>query len=268
MRLRIRLRSRSLLPTLVFLLFSGALAADEFIRSTLDLAGQQRMHAQRTLKAYCQMGQEIRYLAASDQLKQTRTEFKANHQALTEMSLPAGAQDSLARVLKLWAAVEDIIAQPVAKEQAEPLHSATEALLGELNGLFAVLAERTRETQSELLVQALEQEMLSQRVAALYMMLNWGFDSEAYRAAYSDAVAQFDETLMLLATSPANNPETRAELIKITRKWEMLEDNDQGANKTLPNLMVRVLDRIQEQMNVIVQDYIAGHAMDTGDAAE
>ncbi len=253
---------------LFLMLFSCLVSAEEQLRSSLDLTGQQRMLSQQMLKAYCQMGEEIRYLVAADQLKKAAPEFEANHAALAGMGLPEPAKAALQRVQARWEPVKKITAAPVEQAQAAALYTATNELLAELDTLFAALQDKTREAQSELLVKALNQQMLTQRVAALYMVLNWGLEDPAYHEAYRDAKADFDENLRMLTTSPVNTAETRADLIKITRKWEMLEESDQADNKTLPNLMIRVLDRIEEQMRELVQLYLHGSELDTAAAAE
>jgi hypothetical protein len=232
----------------------------------LDLVGHQGMLTYRLVKSYCQVGNDVRMTVAVEELKSSLAEFDANLSRLKELGVGEGGAKALAELERLWPAVRDLAKAPVARDQAPKLFAAAQALqvpTEALTGLLGDLIPQGRESQFYL---ANRQRILSQELAALYMLQSWGFDDEAYQKAYRVVVSAFEEGLLLLGTAP-NRPALVVDKMKsAVKRWDMMKvSNQDGSSNFMPNMAVRMLDGILLDIEAVAAAYL--HEIQVGGGA-
>ncbi len=224
----------------------------------INQAGRQRMLTQRIVKSYAQMGQDIRYLVAAEQLSAAITLFEKQLQQLKSFTNDAKAQHMLSRIDALWKPVKKIAQANVSREQAPKLRALAEKLLAQAHQVVLRLEQVSGTNKGHLVNIAGRQRMLSQRMANLYLLMSWGFDDPRYREDYAKAVAAFSNALEELSRAPENTPEIQAALTKVRQNWKMFKLSDRmDEGEYVPTLVVRMLDRILVQMNEITGMYAA-----------
>ncbi|MCB1857763.1 MAG: type IV pili methyl-accepting chemotaxis transducer N-terminal domain-containing protein [Gammaproteobacteria bacterium] len=222
----------------------------------INKAGRQRMLTQRIVKAYCQMGQDVRFLVARDQLRQSVTLFQAQLEQLKSFTEHGDVQAALGQVDRLWRPVKAIVDADVIKGRAEPLRAHAEALLAASHRVVVLLEESFERSEGHLVNISGRQRMLTQRLGNLYMLLSWGFEKPEYRADYEQALGEFQDAMRELLAAPQNTREIAEGLRQVSRKWELFRMSDQMGDKVyVPGLVIRMLDSILEQMNDITGMY-------------
>ena len=112
------------------------------------------------------------------------------------------------------------------------------------------------ESISEAINKAGRQRMLTQRMAALYLLLNWGLDDPQHLADYEKAVQEFDAALYELNTAGENTPQITEALQRVSSNWQVFKlGNRVDQGEYVPSLVTRVLDKILLQMNEITGMY-------------
>ena len=222
----------------------------------INQAGRQRMLTQRIVKSYCQMGQDVRYLVAEEDMAKATALFEEQLRNLKEYATAAPIQRTLGRVERLWRPVKEIATAEVSRDQAESLRALAEKLLAAAHQVVLQLERQSGTSQGHLVNISGRQRMLTQRMGNLYLLRSWGFDNPRYEADYNKAMAEFDAALKELMAAPENTPEIDAELKKVAQNWAMFKlGNRGGKDHFVPALVVRMLDKILVQMNRITGMY-------------
>ncbi len=225
----------------------------------INQAGRQRMLTQRIVKSYCQMGQDIRYLVASEDLDKAIALFEQQLANLKDYTTDDdGIQDTLETAERLWQPVKQIATADVSRDQAETLRALAEKLLAVAHKAVLQLEARSGSSQGHLVNIAGRQRMLTQRMGNLYMLLAWGFDKPRYRSDYEQAVREFEAALNELKAAPENTPEISRELERVSQNWALFKlGNRMEKGEYVPTLVVRMLDKMLVQMNRITGLYAA-----------
>ncbi len=224
----------------------------------INQAGRQRMLTQRIVKSYCQMGQDVRYLVAEEDMEKAIALFEEQLANLKDFATATPIQRTLGQVERLWQPVKEIATTEVSRDQVESLRALAEKLLAEAHKAVLQLEQQSGTSQGHLVNIAGRQRMLTQRMGNLYLLRSWGFDDPRYQADYDKAMAEFDAALKELMAAPENTPEINAELKKVAQNWAMFKlGNSGGKDRFMPALVVRMLDKILVQMNRITGMYAA-----------
>ncbi len=222
----------------------------------INQAGRQRMLTQRIVKSYCQMGQDIRYLVASEDLDKAVALFEEQLSNLKHYARGNDVQHTLQTAERLWQPVKQIATADISRDQAESLRSLAEKLLAVAHKAVLQLEARSGSSQGHLVNIAGRQRMLTQRMGNLYVLMSWGFDKPRYRADYDKAVHEFEVALEELMTAPENTPEIDQALVKVSQNWAMFKlGNKTNQGEYVPTLVVRMLDKMLVQMNRITGLY-------------
>jgi len=254
---------RKLFPILstFFLLFGVAatsLAANMTIGEAINKAGRQRMLTQRMVKAYCQLGQDVRYLVAEKQLKDSVALFERQLAELKAFNKDTETRRALNLVEQLWAPVKATVTGDVQKAKAEKLREDAEKLLVAAHQAVMLFEEQSGTNTGRLVNISGRQRMLSQRMASLYMLMSWGFDPNKYSADYTKAVKEFEGALADLKGARENTPEIDDKLKLVSQNWDMFKLSFRmDSGQYVPGLVIRMLDKILEQMNTITGLYAA-----------
>jgi hypothetical protein len=241
----------------VLLVFGRPAAAAEKPSVVLDLVGHQGMLAYRVAKAYCQIGNDVRLTVALDELKASLSAFEGNLKRLKEIGVGGDGKAAVAELERLWPALRELAKAPVAREKAPALFADAQALQTPVNTLVEMFADLLPNGRESQLYLANRQRILSQELAALYMLQSWGFEDEAYKAEYREVVATFDEGLLLLSTASNKPPLVVEKLKAASKRWEMMKvSNQDGSGDLMPNMAVRMLDGILENIEAVAAAYL------------
>ena len=228
------------------------------IAEAINKSGRQRMLTQRIVKSYCQMGQDVRYLAANKQLKNALILFEQQLELLNAFTDDPETKRALKLVEKLWDPVKLIAVDEIERDKASKLRNNAEKLLVASHQVVLLLEDQSGTNQGHLVNIAGRQRMLSQRLGNLYMLLSWGFDNPEFRTDYNKAKREFGEALLELISAQENTPQISSELRKVSQNWDMFKLSDRmGKDEYVPGLVARMLDKILIQMNDITGYYAA-----------
>jgi nitrate/nitrite-specific signal transduction histidine kinase len=224
----------------------------------INQAGRQRMLTQRIVKSYCQMGQDVRYLVASQDLDSAITLFEQQLERLKQFAHAPATRKTLDEVTRLWAPVKVIATADVSRDQAPQLRAQAEKLLAAAHRVVLQLEAQSGTNKGHLVNIAGRQRMLSQRMGNLYMLMSWGFDDPQYRADFDQAVEEFEDALEELRAAAENTTEIDRALKKVAQNWDMFKlGNRMEKGEYVPSLVARMLDKILVQMNQITGMYAA-----------
>ena len=241
---------------LTFGLLQTVAAAEMTLGEAINKAGRQRMLTQRIVKTYCQMGQDVRYLVAEEQLKGSIALFESQLLELQAFSKDGETQRGLKLVEQLWSPVKAAATGQISRDQAEGLRADAEKLLVAAHQVVLLLEDQSKTPAGRLVNISGRQRMLSQRMSNLYMLMSWGFENTQYQADYNKAVEEFESALKELRSAPSNTPAISRKLTEVSQNWDMFKLSFRLDSKTyVPGLVVRMLDKILVQMNEITGLY-------------
>ncbi len=211
---------RTVLGCLAWLLSMAALAADP---GPVGQAGQQRMLAQRVVKAYSQIGLNVLPTAAMNQLTTALASFDANLKALDA----AAASDDIKRVLSdlalAWQPLKQGAMSPISRERALDLSRQTDAVDLAAKRLVQQMQDRADTPANRLVTLASRQSALCQKIAKAFMLMSWGIESATVREELDTAVNEFSGGLEQLRSQRENSAEVRRELEEMALQWEWLQ---------------------------------------------
>ena len=210
-------------------LLAGSVAGAAFAQgpatpSSLGLAGEQRMLSQRIAKLYSQIGLNILPVPAMTQLKLASRQFEANLSALKPLVAPSvEASRAHERLGAEWASLKKATSVAVSREAAQALSRQADVTLAAAETLTLVIEDESKSAASRVVSLAGRQRMLSQRIAANYLLLSWGVESSAVRANLESSVNDFSAGLSKLGSRNDNSVEISRELDEVGQQWEWLK---------------------------------------------
>lgn len=204
--------------------FAGvALAQTDAGPSSISLAGEQRMLSQRVAKLYIQIGLNILPGPATGQISVASVQFESNLEALK--TIVAGSEIASSAHKKLvdeWLKLKKAMSIAISRDAAQALARQSEATLAAAERLTSIIESANKSGTSRIINLADRQRMLSQRVAANYLLRSWGVESSAVRENLDSSVKDFSAGLEKLMARKENSDEIRLELEEVAQQWEWL----------------------------------------------
>ncbi len=231
------------------------------VSTALKLAGEQRILTQALLKTYCQIGQEIRFLAAREEQQQSIERFDASLAELKSYPGGEGVSAALAEVEAKWQPYKKALQAKVSKEQAPTLEGLAEAAHAATDQLIKAIEAGEKIPFEHIFNLANEQATVTQRAAAQYLMASWGLNPEKHREQFKAAISAFDSNHIELTTSPQNNKETAKAMSSLSKKWDLLKDGhhvDEG--EFLPGFVVRICDSAREMLEQATDAFLSSQS--------
>ena len=222
----------------------------------INQAGSQRMLTQRMLKNYALIGQSIRGRSAQQQLDESIALFDQQLVNLKRYSNDLETLELLANVTEQWAIVKKEFQQIPQKNKVLSLRNKNDALLAAANQVVLSLEHQSQTRTGQLVNVAGRQRMLSQRMAASYALMAWGFEAEI-KPIYEQAYQEFDSALDYLSSNPTNSSAISSSLADVRQQFKRFTMTSQAADEHVyvPGLIDRSAEKVLKRMNEVTALY-------------
>lgn len=218
---------QALVPVLVFLSMACANAASPAaksgdasqIASDIVSSGRLRMQSQRLAKLYQQAGMGLNATQALQQIDVSVAEVNAEFGRLGAYAKKPNVQRVLARCETLWQGMRAALKQPPDPASAERVNQLADELMIHA-GKLSMLIEAEGETPvGRLLDLSSRLNMLSQRLARLYLQAQGGNRTQGVVVDIEQARKEFSSGLLELDTARENSPASRDAVGLARNQW-------------------------------------------------
>ena len=232
-------------------------AALDNLEEAVDLAGRQRMLSQRIAKYYFQKGIGARTDVANTELTKSMDEFESALAKLKGFAPNGDVINLLGNVEADWGKLEPLVTAAPDRASALAVFDLSTALLRDSHQVVLALETLSGKAKSELINVSGKQRMLSQRLAALYMLRAWNFADEALSEQYATTESEFAAGIDTLSSAPQTSPEIKTELRKLERHFKSFRRGADTGGKSVPAVMAHSAEKMLRQSQKIVTMYLA-----------
>ncbi len=226
------------------------------INEAINIAGKQRMLTQRMLKNYAMVGMGNDYGDPAKDLQHNIQIFDEAYQNLKALQINSDVNKSLNDVEQLWHPIKKIIQTKPEKEKIAKLQKALDALLSASHKTTNMITKASNKGSSEIINISGRQRMLSQRMAALYMLKVWGLDDPEFINKLNDSMDEFSKAQDTLLKSSINTPEISVGLAKVKKSFKWFEVMGRSkSGRYAPTIISKSADKILKEMDRITDLY-------------
>ena len=197
----------------------GIAAADARLATNINRAGAQRMLSQRIVLAYCKIGLGIMPVESRRELNDSLELFDRQLIDLKTYAPTPDIREALELVERIWEPFKIMAKKPVTRDRARQLWNQDEDLLHTSQKVVRLLQDFSGRHYARLVNISGRQRMLSQRLAKLYMLREWGFDSITLEDDMETARIEFVGALRTLQEAQENSDEIRRMLEEVALQW-------------------------------------------------
>lgn len=250
---------RSIIITVFCILFFVLPVEAESVvsRGLVDVAGSQRMLTQRMLRDYVLIGMNISYQNPSGDLKQIMARFEKQLESIASVAATEEIRQGCQVVEKLWQPLKNVLTREPEKVAVKGVLSDIEALLGASDALVSLIEKATGGAVAEVVNTAGRQRMLSQQMAALYMLYFWEVGNEDIFVQFKQVVLEYRKANNFLLTNGQTTSLIREKLNRAAaafRWFSQVADNPK--QRLNPQVVQRNSDILLKQMDKITQMYM------------
>lgn len=219
-------------------------------------AAQQRTLTQTMLKNYVLSGLGVRSRKADKALSDAIAEFSEHQQQLEQFITDSAVRQQLAVQAQSWQQVQSLYRNKPGKAELLALFSANENLLNDGNKLLLLMRDANLSEVAPMLDLNGQQQLLCQRLSALYGMMAWGFESQA-RPAYEQLFDTFTGNLIQLQDMAGNTPLISHNIKGLHRQIHRVETTASGSgDKFIPGLVDRSAVKMLQKVNELQAEYL------------
>lgn len=219
-------------------------------------AAEQRTLTQTMLKNYILSGLGVRSRKADRALSDAIAAFDDRQQALQQFIIDNAVRQQLNAQQQVWQQVKQLYQESPSQDNLPALFAANEQLLDEGNKLLSAMRAANLSEVSQMLDLNGQQQMLCQRLSALYAMMAWGFEGQA-RPAYEQLYDIFTGNLTLLQGISANTPLINHNIKRLYRDILRIESTASASGDNyIPGLVDRSAVKVLEKVNELQAEYL------------
>ncbi len=239
--------------TIITPLYAGISNFTEAVNNS----GRQRMLTQRILKSYTLVGMENDIGNPGEDLKQKVELFDTTLEELDKFNTNSEIAKKINSIKGLWSPIKQKLLEKPKFEESATLQNDLDSLLNSCDTLTKLFIKVSGRTSTSIINISGRQRMLSQRLAALYLLKVWGTDDPKFQNKLEETMLEFSEAQKKLELNSSNTKEIRARLATVKKlfKWfEIMGRSTSG--RYVPSLISRSSDKILNEMNIITNLYI------------
>jgi hypothetical protein len=182
-------------------------------------AGRLRMQSQRLAKLYQQAGMGLNAPQALQQIDASAAEVDAEFGRLGRYARKPNVQRVLARSEALWQEMRSALKHVPGPASAERVNQLADELMLHTGKLSMLIEAEGELPVGRLLDLSSRLNMLSQRLARLYLLAQGGNRSQGVIVDIEQARKEFASGLKELATAPENSPASRDAIGLASNQW-------------------------------------------------
>lgn len=251
--------------TTILLLFgvmlqpSGAVASDKAhisLKDIINIAGSQRMLSQRIVKQYSQIALDVFPDDSKKEIDRSIVRFEDQLIFLKHYSNDDVFQETLEWVTIAWNRFKPLVTDPVSRDNIRRINHLSEDLLYVTNKVVNILQDIGNRPADRLVNIAGRQRMLSQRLAKIYLLQSWGFDSLSLGDELKRASRQFDEVLERLRRAPETTPEIALNIEQAITQWIWFQNVlEQHGDASYRLIVADASDSLLQMMDTVTTQY-------------
>ncbi len=219
------------------------------LSEAVDMAGKQRMFTQKMLKNYAMIGMNNTFGDPKKDLKNIIGEFENHIELLHDFTKDEAINKNIKEVKKVWTPIKETLNLPPNKESVEKLQEDLDELLKTTDNTTKLFTKLTDKHYGEIIDISGRQRMLSQRMAALYMLKVWGVDDPKFAQKMDETMTLFKTSLNKLLKHEKNTPEIIKLLNKTQRSFKFFEFMSKSSTKFIPSLIYKKSNEILKDMD-------------------
>jgi len=239
------------------LLFWSALAEKIVnIHQAVNKSGLQRMLTQRMLKEYIMIAMNSTFDNPQEGLKRDIELFDKNLEELSKFAKNSKIKDSLAKEKSIWEDVKKPLLLPPTKDKAKAIEQKLDKLLKVADHTTKLFEKESSKKADEIVDISGRQRMLSQKMAAHYMLKVLGTIGKDDTKELQDTISLFDNSLKVLMKSKLNTPEITEKLNSVQKDFTFFKVMSKSNSKFIPSLIYRKSNLILQEMNGVTELYV------------
>ena len=272
------------------LLVSFASAEIKNLSEAIDTSGKQRMLSQLMLKDMAMVKSENFYDNPYEDFDTALEEFSTNLDELIEFNTDDNTEKSLLELKKEWDSIQSLFeededededeesedeeseeSEDEAEEEEKPEIKATKEenissiieMEKKLSGILiladkstkAFLAQDSSKSKNIINI-AGKQRMLSQRMAALYLMKSLGATNDELNKKLNDSLDSFQNGLNEMKKYSKNTENTKKLIKKTEKSFMFFVMMNKTSNKFIPTLIYKKSKTMLSNMDSVTKEYI------------
>lgn len=236
-----------------------SVAADLDYASLIDTSGSQRMLSQRMLRDYVLIGMGVKYQDPIKDLSDTVSRFDKQLHYLLQQDVNADVSQALHHVEEVWKNNKVMLAENPDKKTAVILAAAQDDLLKGSNDAVALIQKASGEKLSKVVNISGRQRMLSQRMAALYLLVLWDIPDSNFYEEFRDVVSEYRKAHNYLLTSDQTTPVIKGDLNNAAKLFRWFSKvAAKKSTRLTPEVIQRNSDGLLKIMQKVTSMYVAG----------